>query len=324
MTHVDLTSQALDALMPMHVLVGSDGAVFGAGRAMQRLFADEPLIGLTLADAFKFERPARVRQISDLIGRRVSLHMRSGRQVQLRGHAVAARGGFLVLNLAIGLGELESFGRTGLTAREFAPTDSTLDMLYLIEAKALATAETHRLIGRLQAAKSAAETEATTDPLTGLTNRRGFDQILSRAIAEEKPFSLAHVDLDHFKAVNDGLGHPAGDAVLVAVAQRLRDIVRASDTVARVGGDEFTIVLHRLTDRETLASIASRIVSSLEEPVSFEGKTCHVSASIGIAISHGGDVADAETMIADVDHALYQSKAEGRARYTFTETGTVI
>lgn len=231
-----LTRRTLDALMPMHLLLNSEGRIEGVGRALQRLAPDRKLIGSNLRDVAVLDRPAGMASIADLNGRRVALHLRNQGKTYLRGHGVAIDGGRLLLNLALALGELQKVGDSGLTAMDFAPTDPTLDMLYLIEANHLATTQTHRLIGRLQSAKTTAETQATTDPLTGLVNRRGFDSVLTRAIADKKPFALAHVDLDHFKAVNDRLGHPAGDAVLVAVARRLRDIVRTSDTVARVGG----------------------------------------------------------------------------------------
>ena len=323
MLTVSLGADKLDSLMPMHLIVASDGRVRSAGRALRRLSGTERLAGCLLDDIVEIERPARPSRVEDLAGPRLSMRLSVGQGTSLRGHGVRVDGGDVLMDLTIAVGDLQALGGSGLTAADFAPTDSTLDMLYLMEAKTLAMAETHRLIGRLQTAKSIAESEATTDPLTGLVNRRGFDEVLHRAVRERTPFALAHVDLDHFKAVNDGFGHPAGDAVLIEVGKRLREIVRASDTVARVGGDEFTIVLHRLVDRDVISGIARRIVCELEKPVHFDGTACRVSASIGIAISQGGDVSDPEKLIADADGALYRSKAAGRARHSFTEVQTM-
>ena len=132
-------------------------------------------------------------------------------------------GGGGILNLSLDLTELSDLSQYRLSCTDFAPTDMTVDMLYLIEAKSAAMAETRRLIQRLEGARLAAETQAVTDPLTGLHNRRGLDGILTRMVSERRSFALTQLDLDHFKQVNDTLGHGAGDHVLQTAAQVLVD-----------------------------------------------------------------------------------------------------
>jgi diguanylate cyclase (GGDEF)-like protein len=172
--------------------------------------------------------------------------------------------------------------------------------------------ELGRVNGQLFAAKSAAETAALTDTLTGLVNRRGFDQHLARCLAAGRPFALLQIDLDFFKQVNDSLGHAAGDNVLVAAAQAMLRATRSGDVVARLGGDEFAMILPGQTDPDTLLVIARRLIARLEEPVPFHGQQCRISGSIGIAVARPGDTAAA--LVARSDEALYAAKRAGRGR----------
>jgi diguanylate cyclase (GGDEF)-like protein len=135
------------------------------------------------------------------------------------------------------------------------------------------------------------------------------------------PFSLLHVDLDFFKAVNDSLGHAAGDQVLVHVARILERETREGDLVIRLGGDEFVVVYRNLCDRARLSLVASRIIAAIDAPILIDGTACRVSASIGIAISDQYARPDAAQMLRDADLALYRSKEAGRSRVTFHEPG---
>lgn len=130
-----------------------------------------------------------------------------------------------------------------------------------------------------------------------------------------------HVDLDFFKAINDTLGHPAGDHVLQQVARILVDETRDQDTVARVGGDEFVLVLEGIGDAERLDRIARRIISRLEEPIPFEGQACRISGSIGTSLSTLYPTPDPDQMMTDADLALYTSKRQGRAQHTIHDPG---
>jgi diguanylate cyclase (GGDEF)-like protein len=194
-------------------------------------------------------------------------------------------------------------------------------MLYLVEANAAAMSETRDLIRRLNEAKAAAERLARTDALTGLGNRRGMDTAIADLAARGVPFSLLHVDLDYFKAVNDTLGHAAGDQVLTEVARILERQTRDNDLVIRLGGDEFVIICRNMLDRRRLSALATRIITALEAPIDVEATTCRVSVSLGITTSDLYERPDAAQMLRDADIALYMSKEAGRSRATFFEPG---
>jgi diguanylate cyclase (GGDEF)-like protein len=154
---------------------------------------------------------------------------------------------------------------------------------------------------------------ADHDPLTGLANRSLFQARLQEAIdaGEGKHLALLMLDLDHFKQVNDQLGHAAGDGMLKAFAERLSLSVRASDTVARLGGDEFAIILPAIEHPDHIASVTRSIYDRLREPLVFDGRVLDCRTSIGAALypEHG---ADADSLTRSADIALYAVKAGGR------------
>ncbi|HEX2026983.1 MAG TPA: EAL domain-containing protein [Nitriliruptorales bacterium] len=156
--------------------------------------------------------------------------------------------------------------------------------------------------------------QALHDPLTGLPNRALFHDRLDHALAsatrrEERP-ALLFLDLDNFKAINDTLGHAAGDQLLLEVAARLQSCLRPTDTVARFGGDEFAVLLEDSQPRETAREVAGRIHDTLREPVRVMWKEVVVEVSIGIADAHEGGVG-AEELMRNADVAMYAAKARG-------------
>jgi diguanylate cyclase (GGDEF)-like protein len=218
--------------------------------------------------------------------------------------------------MSLGVNVVEAVRRYNLSSVDFAPADPTVDMLYLIEAKSIALEESKRLNARLEGARVEAETQASTDTLTGLQNRRSMDTLLHHLEGSSQQFGLMHLDLDYFKQVNDTFGHGAGDHVLKFVAAVLHDETRANDLVARVGGDEFVLIFRDCVDLAVLDGIAWRIISRLEEPIAYEGHLCRISASIGTTLSSFYRKPAADQMLNDVDRALYTSKDQGRARHT--------
>ncbi|MBW4563471.1 MAG: EAL domain-containing protein [Mojavia pulchra JT2-VF2] len=162
--------------------------------------------------------------------------------------------------------------------------------------------------------------QALHDLLTGLPNRLLFNELLAKALpnAARSQDSLAvmFLDLDRFKVINDTLGHTLGDILLKSVAERLRDCLRGGDTVARWGGDEFTILLPQVNSLEEVTQVARRILQALENPFEIEGHELYVSASLGIALLNDKSP-DAETLIQHADAALYYAKDAGRNNYQF-------
>jgi diguanylate cyclase (GGDEF)-like protein/PAS domain S-box-containing protein len=164
--------------------------------------------------------------------------------------------------------------------------------------------------------EEAVQSAAQRDPLTGLANRALFEDRLRLAAARCRrsggQLAVLYLDLDRFKEVNDSLGHAAGDALLHDFAQRLRVSVRASDTVARFGGDEFVVLLEDVKEPENALRVAEKIIEEARRPLQLHGKEVVATASVGLAY---GDGRDEEALLKRADAALYEAKAAGRDRY---------
>lgn len=315
-----MSPASLAQLMPMHLILAPSGEVLQCGPTVEKLFTDRTLLGQSFFDCFDVCRPYDMTSVTDIIaakGAKLHLSMRNQHHTTLKAVGVALEGqDGVLLDMSFGISVVDTIGIYDLTIADFAATDLAVEMLYLIEAKSAAMAESRKLNTRLQGAKIAAEEQAFTDTLTGLKNRRAMDHVLTRFIEAEEEFGLMQIDLDYFKAVNDTMGHAAGDHVLLEVAKILLDETRNADLVARVGGDEFVLLFHRLTDIDKLNDIARRIIQRMEVPIIFNGKTCHISASIGTTMSNYYPAPDVDKMLSDADLALYASKNKGRACYT--------
>ena len=163
---------------------------------------------------------------------------------------------------------------------------------------------------------------ARYDTLTGLANRLEINRLLEQSLkghmGKSEPCTLFLLDLDRFKQVNDTLGHPAGDALLVQVADRLQRVVDDRGTVGRLGGDEFQIVLPKLIATADLEKLAKRIIESLSLPYIVEGSQVRIGASIGIAVHESGEVKPA-SLVRNADLSLYSAKDAGRGTYRFYE-----
>jgi diguanylate cyclase (GGDEF)-like protein len=193
---------------------------------------------------------------------------------------------------------------------------ATLDMLIFMRIALLRTAARHRAAQRAAQERDALFSLAHSDPLTGLLNRRGLadelDPALERANAE-RLLALYVLDLDGFKPVNDQHGHDVGDALLRAVAQRLRASVRAADGVARFGGDEFVVMAEGLPDEVQAAELGAKLLEAFRTPFSVAGTTCTVRSTIGYAIAPV-DGSNATELLKAADAAMYAGKQAGRNR----------
>ncbi len=313
---------ALDVLCPMHVCVNQTGHITHVGPTLRKIRPGKPWIGQRVLEVLRVMRPREVMNMEELariFGEKLHLELRDAPGTGLKGVAMPMAEGGAILNLAFGISILDAVRDFNLSNADFAATDLTVEMLYLVEAKSAAMEASRKLNLRLQGAKLAAEEQAVTDTLTGLKNRRAMDAALARFIEMRTPFALMHIDLDYFKAVNDTLGHAAGDHVLLSVAGTFRRMTRAGDVIARMGGDEFVILMPNRIDRTALAQVGKRIIAALEIPTEFNGQCCRISGSIGTVIWDGDSEAEPDQLMDDADVALYASKNAGRAQQTIYE-----
>lgn len=313
----------LDVFCPMHVVLDRTGHIAHVGPTLAKLRPGTLLPGRRFLEVFQLRRPRAVASMQDLVvhaGTKLHLRFRDAPNTDLKGILVmqGVPEGGAVINLSFGISVMDAVRDYNLTSADFAATDLTIEMLYLVEAKSAAMEASRKLNLRLQGAKIAAEEQAFTDTLTGLKNRRAMDHMLARAMESPARFALLHLDLDYFKAVNDTMGHAAGDHVLQQVARAMVEETRADDTVARVGGDEFMLLLTGKLTRKVVESICARLIERLEEPIPFGAETCRISASIGVVVSNAYDeMPDMARLQEDADISLYASKRRGRACYTF-------
>jgi diguanylate cyclase (GGDEF)-like protein len=179
---------------------------------------------------------------------------------------------------------------------------------------------THEDITEQRRSEVKIEYMAHHDALTDLANRVLLNERLEHALGarihREEIVAVHHLDLDQFKAVNDTFGHPAGDKLLKMVADRLRGLVRASDTIARMGGDEFVIVQAPIKDPSEATSLAEQIIRSISEPFDIDGHQAVIGASIGIAVGPG-DGLRPDKLLRNADLALYRAKGDGRGVFRF-------
>jgi diguanylate cyclase (GGDEF)-like protein len=169
--------------------------------------------------------------------------------------------------------------------------------------------------------------QATHDALTGLPNRSLFTDRLNQAMAhatrDARQFAVLVLDLDRFKLINDSLGHGVGDQLLCHVAKKLKEVLRATDTVARAGGDEFMLILEDAMDRDGVALVAEKLVAAVSESCVLGPTELHTSPSIGISVFPvDGETAD--VLLAHADEAMYAAKKRGRSTYQFFEPGMEV
>lgn len=239
----------------------------------------------------------------EMVGRRIDRHPERGVREVFRRGLNAVRHGTRMVRFEYPLGSEES--RRWYEAR----------MLPFGRDEILAVA---RNVTDQKTAESTIRHQAYHDALTGIPNRALFgdrlEQALSHARRHGEILAVVFLDLDHFKRINDTLGHAAGDRLLVEVASRLVARKRGEDTVARLGGDEFVLVITNLQRPEAIARVAEGIQGALEPTLRLDGHSLHVTASLGIAL-YPFDAEDSDTLLRNADIALYRAKERGRNTY---------
>ncbi|NQU60582.1 MAG: EAL domain-containing protein [Rhodospirillales bacterium] len=198
------------------------------------------------------------------------------------------------------------------------------DSIFALTLQPVVDADYVNIYGRdITKHKEAEEQFVNYDDLTGLPNRALFQdrlkQVLGHARRSGKLAAVHLIDLDHFKDINETMGHDAGDILLQAIADRLLECIRTSDTVARLGGDEFGVIQVEPTDADGIAVLAQKLLNCFVEPFTIDNRDVHTSASIGITV-FPDDAENPEQVLRNADMALYHGKGEGRGTYRFFVT----
>ena len=317
----DAITSALDVLCPMHVVLSDTGHMLHVGPTAAKLRPRETLVGRRFLEVFDLKRPRAISSMDQLraaAGTKLHMQMRDAPRTEIKGVLVPGPApGQSIVNLSFGISIVDGVRDYTLTSADFAATDLAVEMLYLVEAKSAAMEASRKLNLRLQGAKIAAEEQAFTDTLTGVKNRRAMEHVMARYANWGTQFGCMQIDLDWFKAVNDTLGHAAGDHVLQTVARIMVEETRENDTVVRIGGDEFVILLPMAEDEAALQTIGARIIDRMTRPIPFQDHMCRISASIGVAFYDPELETPVEDVLECADIALYASKKAGRGRQTF-------
>ncbi len=311
-----LAATVLQAPAAFVALVGSDRRCFGGGTDLPAWFFHDPGVlirsglGLRIADA------KGVVSVTDARGRSPVRHNGSWHEAEIADRLGIAS--YMGAPLRSDDGEtLGIFCVTDVIPRSWGARELAI----LGDLAASASTELslrHRIIQRERVERQLRHA-SRHDPLTGLPNRSFFTERLAQAVSRARGaqgclFALIFLDLDHFKVVNDSVGHHAGDELLVAVARRLEGCLRGGDMVARLGGDEFALLLERVQDGNDAAHVAERIQASLAAPVNVGGYDLFTTASLGIVLSSSAHE-QPEHLLRSADMAMYRAKMSGRARF---------
>ncbi|MET0279786.1 MAG: EAL domain-containing protein [Steroidobacteraceae bacterium] len=259
----------------------------------------------------------------DGIARRT--HARMGRDGSARWIAGRELFGF-PLSVMVGLSVDEQFKAFSERTRRYFALAGIISLISVIALAVLGrlswqlSRSRQRELAARKAHAERVEFLAYHDGLTGLANRSLFSKLLSQLLQEgaryEQQLALVYLDLDGFKAINDTLGHEAGDELLQEIARRLQGCVRGSDTVARLGGDEFVVLLPQVLGDADVSGVAEKILAAVARPMQVRGREVRVTASIGIALCPR-DGRDEQTLKLNADQAMYQTKSAGKNNYRF-------
>ncbi|MEM1430674.1 MAG: GGDEF domain-containing protein [Pseudomonadota bacterium] len=319
---IGLDRAGMDRLMPLHVIVSLDGQILRAGPTISKLAGGRDLVGEQFLTHFDLRLPKEIDSIADLIersGEPLRLSLRDRTRTGLKGQAVGLScGGSVLIDMSFGIAIVEAARRFSLTSSDFGGTDLGIEMLFLAEAQHAALAETRRFSRRLERARAAAEKDASTDRLTGAHNRRAMDDLLSDLVAQMVPFSLVLLDIDDLGRINERFGRPGGDAVLREVCQALRDCVRPEDMVARIGGDEFALIVSYRENGPTAERVAKRVLSRAAMTLS-EDPLWTLQVSLGAVMGAPGQWPTPDAAMRAAEEALDAAKRAGGGQYRLVD-----
>lgn len=304
----------LMSLYPMHLHVDISGAIISAGITLKKIIGAAEHVSdifLISSDLMDFIHRGSARMDFNA-GSRVCFRLKRKHNISLRGQAIEVCGGAL-FDLGFGVDIVSAIQEFGLTAADFSQSDLAMEFLFLHEANSAIMDELSKSNTSLEAARRSAEILSVTDPLTGLLNRRGFDAALEEACrnAVASPIALVQLDLDSFKSVNDTFGHAAGDTVLCHVASAIRSVTRCSDKIARVGGDEFSILLIPIYSKADIKSYGKKILERILCPIFIDGYTLNITASLGVSFPNNRTSLNRGVLATNADQALYKAKSRG-------------
>jgi diguanylate cyclase (GGDEF)-like protein len=280
---------------------GLDAAAFAENRKLLGKVADREVA----AALRRFNAGADA--LEPMLQGQVAL-IRGGRSAEARRLVVRGQGTFVDLRAAEAATTLAFANALERYRVATRAANSTVETLTAILALVLLAAGASATI--LIARANRESFLARSDVLTGLPNRRAFEELLTKALRKRRPHEsvgVLYLDLDDFKQVNDRHGHAAGDALLARLARRIHATVRDEDVAARLGGDEFGVLLAAIEDERDAIALAERLVIALAAPFVIEEEEMHVGASIGVAVAPR-DATDAEALVAAADAAMYRAK----------------
>jgi diguanylate cyclase (GGDEF)-like protein len=319
---VEIMPEMLDVLLPLHVLVVNPGRIIHVGPTFAKLLNAGSPVGQDIFKLLEFRRPVGLRRwegLNKATGLGLVARLEGLSDHNLKAVCVPLVGeNKILINFSLGAGIHKIVASRNLKIRDFSPADSTGEMLYMKEIQSVVLSASRDLNNRLDGAKTMAEEQAYTDSLTGLNNRRALHGFIARLQDRNAlgGFAVMQIDLDFFKSVNDTYGHAAGDHVLQEVSRVLLSETRSTDLVARVGGDEFVVVLSDFGTADHLREVGHRIIEKVAKPISYGPHKCQIGASIGAAIVEQGNEMTVDELLALADRALYRSKNMGRGMFS--------
>lgn len=311
----------LNILCPCHLIINRAGVIEHVAPTMQKILQGETARLQHVLDLFSIKpRSGHLRGCSmfELDGQKFHLSLR--RFLDLRWNGVVLRlqdRDKAIIPISFGMALKETAECFELTHADFGPSELAVDMLCLLEAQSAVRAASRAVTQRIEGAKKNAEIAALTDPLTGLGNRRSLIERLASFARQNISFGIIQLDLDHFKTVNDQLGHPVGDRVLVELSNILRQEIRAHDVAVRLGGDEFILLITGTNDPTELLGLAERLLARLKPPLTIQTHKVQLGLSMGGRIVEAAERWSMIDILQAVDQALYHSKRRGKGRFTF-------